>query len=212
MPRDRFLQRKTAVLSKLDKSSIGEWDKKMKKLCEKINSLEDFYTTSSCSGRVILMVQQEKKGKDLFLKIWHEKISFNELKRELNNLIDKKIVLSKKISLGLSVKSRVDRLTISGKIIKFKLEPPIIHIACRELKNATEMLEKAKYVGFKRSSILTFDRNIVLELNTSERLEFPIIKDSKILVDDKFLKLIVEMSHQKLEGGWNKIQKLEKYF
>jgi len=77
MSRDRFLQRKTAVLSKLDKSSIGGWDKKIKKLCEKINSLDDFYTTSSCSGRVILMIQQDKKGKDLFLKTWHEKISFD---------------------------------------------------------------------------------------------------------------------------------------
>jgi Uncharacterized conserved protein len=212
MPRDRFLQRKTAVLSKLDKSSIGKWDKKIKPLCGKINSLDDFYTTSSCSGRVILMIQQEKKENDLFLKVWHDKISFNELKGELNNLIKNKIVISKRTSLGLSVNGRVDRLTTLGKIIKFKLEPPIIHIACRDLKNATEMLEKAKYIGFKRSSILTCDRNIILELNTSERMEFPIIKDGKILVDEEFLRLIVKISNEKLEKAWEKIQKLGKSF
>jgi len=188
MPRDRFLQRKTAVLSKLDKSSIGKWDKKIINLCKKINYLGDFYTTSTCSGRVILMIQQDKKGKDLFLRNWHEKISFNELKKTLNKI----------------AKTR--------KIVKFKLEPPIIHIACRDLKNATKMLEKAKYLGFKRSSILTCDRNIFVELNTSDKLEFPIIKNSKVLVDDEFLRLVVEMSNQKLENGWKKIQKLEKYF
>lgn len=186
MLRDRFFQRKTAVLSKLDKSSIGKWDKKIKFLCEKINSLEDFYTTSSCSGRAVLMIQQEKKENDLFLKVWHDKISFNGLKRALNELVKLK------------------------KIIKFKLEPPIIHIACRDLKKASEMLEKAKYIGFKRSSILTCQRNIFLELNTSERLELPIIKEGKILVDDRFLKLIAEMSNQKLEKGWEKIKELEK--
>jgi tRNA wybutosine-synthesizing protein 3 len=187
MPRDRFLQRKTAVLSKLDKSSIGGWDKKIKYLCEKINRMEDFYTTSSCSGRIILMIQQDKKGADLFLKTWHDKISFNELKKALDEL-------SK----------------LKKDIVKFKVEPPIIHVACRDLKKATEILEKAKYLGFKRSSILTCDKNIIVELNSSDRMEFPIINNGKILVDDEFLKLVVKMSHQKLEMGWEKINGLDK--
>jgi len=186
MSRDRFVQRKTAVLSKLDKSSIGEWDRKIKKLCEKINNLQDFYTTSSCSGRAILMIQQDKKENDLFLKVWHEKISFNELKKALIGIVKIK------------------------NIIKFKLEPPIIHVACMDMKKATEMLEKAKYIGFKRSGLLTFDRNIILELNTSERMEFPIISKGKIIVDDEFLRLIVSMSNQKMQKWWEKITKLEK--
>jgi tRNA wybutosine-synthesizing protein 3 len=118
MPRDRFLQRKTAVLSKMDKSSIGKWDSRIKKLCDKINSLRDFYTTSSCSGRIILMIEQDKKGKDLFLNTWHDKINFIVLKKALNEILKRK------------------------EIIKFKLEPPIIHIACRDIKKATEMLER----------------------------------------------------------------------
>ncbi len=186
MPRDRFLQRKTAVLSKLDKSSIGGWDNRIKPLCDKINGLDDFYTTSSCSGRIILMIQQNKKGKDLFLKTWHEKVFFDELNETLNILLNKK------------------------EIIKFKVEPPIIHIACRDLKKATYLLEKAKYVGFKRSSILTCDKNIILELNSSDRMEFPIIKNNKVLVNEEFLKLALEMSNYKLERGWEKIKLLDK--
>ena len=186
MPRDRFIQRKTAVLSKLDKSSIGGWDKRIKSLCDKINNLEDFYTTSSCSGRVILMIQQDKKENDLFLKVWHDEMSFNELKKALNEFIKRK------------------------EIIKFKLEPPIIHVACRDMKKATEMLEKAKYIGFKRSGMLTFDKNIVLELNTSERMEFPIVNNKKVLVDEEFLKLIVKLSNEKMQKWWTKIEKLER--
>ncbi len=188
MPRDRFVQRKNAVLSKTDRSSIGEWDNKIEKLCNKINKTLDFYTTSSCSGRVILMISKDKKGKDLFLKIWHDKVFFNEFKEVLNNLLNKK------------------------DIIKFKLEPPILHVACRDLKKATEILEKAKFLGFKRSSVLTFDKNIIVEINSSERFEFPIIKNDKILVEDEFLKLVLEMSNYKMEKGWEKIKKLEKSF
>jgi tRNA wybutosine-synthesizing protein 3 len=186
MTRDRFLQRKTAVLSKLDKSSIGKWDRKIKLLCDKINLVNDFYTTSSCSGRVLLMIEQDKKGKDLFLKTWHDKISFNIVRKELNEFAKRK------------------------EIIKFKLEPPIIHVACRDLKKASVMLERAKSLGFKRSSILTCERNIFIELNSTDKLEFPVIKNGKILVNDEFLKLIVKISNEKLEKGWKKIRKLEK--
>ena len=186
MPRDRFIQRKNAVLSKTDRSSVGEWDNKIQKLCEKINKTSDFYTTSSCSGRVILMISKDKKGKDLFLKIWHDKVYFDDFKEFLNGFLNKK------------------------EIIKFKLEPPILHVACRDLKRATEILEKAKFLGFKRSSVLTFDRNIVVEINSSERFEFPVIKNDKMLVDDEFLKLVLEMSNYKMERGWEKIKRLEK--
>ena len=53
--------------AKIDKSSIGKWAEKISGLCGKINSKENYYTTSSCSGRILLLIDQEKKGEDLFL-------------------------------------------------------------------------------------------------------------------------------------------------
>ena len=83
MPRDNFLQRKEAVLSKLDKSSIGGWDKPIQGLCDKVNKSSEFYTTSSCSGRVLIMIEQEKKAKGLFLETSHDLISFDWIKKAL---------------------------------------------------------------------------------------------------------------------------------
>jgi tRNA wybutosine-synthesizing protein 3 len=180
-----FFQRKSAILSKLDKSSIGEWDKKITSLCNKINSKENFYTTSSCSGRIVLMLDKDKKSPDLFLKVWHKLISFSELKISLKSLSKEK------------------------EIIKFKLEPPILHIASKNLEEASCILEKAKSIGWKRSGINTLGKNIILELNSTERLEFPISKNGKPLIDDNFLKLIVKQANQKLKKGWEKIEKLK---
>lgn len=188
MERDLFTQRKKSVLSKLDKSSVGKWDNKIKGLCDKINEDENFYTTSSCSGRIVLMFDQDKKGEGLFLKVWHDKIILDELKDELNKIRNNK------------------------NLVKFKLEPPILHVSCRNLDFASSLLEKAKYFGFKRSGILSLGKNIILELNSTEKLEFPIIKDSKLLVGFDFLGLIVETSNHKLEKGWKKIDKLMDYF
>ncbi|VVB84016.1 tRNA(Phe) 7-((3-amino-3-carboxypropyl)-4-demethyl wyosine(37)-N(4))-methyltransferase [uncultured archaeon] len=185
---DSFLQRKQDVLSKIDKSSIGKWDEKIKKLCDKINSTENYYTTSSCSGRILLMIEQDKKGRDLFLFVSHNKISFGQLKKELAKLVKK------------------------NKNIKFKIEPCIIHIACRTLEDAEKLFEKGKIAGWKRLGIIGTSHGFTFELNSTEKLEFPAIQNKKILVDDNFLKIILKDTNKKLEKSWMKIKKLEKEF
>ena len=180
-----FLKRKQDVLSKEDKSSIGKWDEKISSLCNKINSLENYYTTSSCSGRVLLMIDQDKKAENLFVFVSHDKISFKQLKEELAKAEKNK------------------------KQIKFKFEPCIIHIACKTLEDAEKIYEKGKMAGWKKSGIIEIKKNFIVELNASEKLELPIIQKGKLLVDDNFLKIIVEESNTKFEKVWVKIKKLE---
>ena len=183
MVESNFQKRKKAVLSKLDKSSKKFWDVKIVSLCEKINSLENFYTTSSCSGRVVLIVDNSKKVPGLFVKVWHEKINFEELKKNLE-----------KISKGN---------------IMFKQEPVILHVACENLESALNFLKKARVVGFKRGGIISGGRRFVLELIGTEKLEFPIISEGKILVEDNFLKEIVKKSNENLKKSWERIEKLK---
>lgn len=194
---DNFNQRKNDVLEKADKSSKGDLDEKIILLCETINSSENYYTTSSCAGRIVLMKDEDKKGSDLFLKVWHDKISFEELKNELE-----------KLNLPQNTPDHPSQ----REGIKFKLEPPIIHIACRDLESASELLEKAKHIGFKRSGVNTISKNIILELCSTEKLEFPIVQNGEILVDDEFLKIVVDKSNFLLEKGWSKIEKLKEFF
>ena len=86
MPFDKFNRRKKAVLSKRDKSSKGNCDEKVISLCEKINKKENCFTTSSCSGRIVLMIDQDKKAEGLFRFVSHDLISFEELKKGLSRL------------------------------------------------------------------------------------------------------------------------------
>ena len=180
---DKFLQRKKSVFSKLDKSTIGSWDKKIVKLCEKINKSENYYTTSSCAGRIVLIVDKNERD-NVFLKVWHDKINFVDLKKEL-----------KKIKKG---------------DIKFKQEPPILHIACEKIDGAFEILKKARAVGWKRSGVISKGKGFVVELVSTEKLEFPIIEKREILISDKFLKLVVKKSNMNLKKGWGKIEELRK--
>jgi len=154
-------------------------------LCNKINKNENYYTTSSCSGRIVIMVDKEKKESGLFKFVSHDLISFKELSKNLE-----------KIKLN--------------SLIKFKQEPCILHVVCKSLEDAQGLLSKARLAGWKKSGIISLGNKIVVELNGTEKLEFPIIKNGKILVGEYFLKVLVKKSNDNLKKSWKKIEKLEK--
>ncbi len=182
MTRDHFKFRKENQLKKSDKSLKQSWDKKITNLCNKINSLDNYYTTSSCSGRIVLIINSKEKRDDLFIKVWHNKITFKELKQTLDQINQ-------------------------DKLIYFKQDPVIIHIACKTLENAQDLINTAMKAGWKRNGIITSNKRFVVELNATGKLEFPIYKN-KILVNDDFLELITKEANKKLEMSWECIEKL----
>lgn len=184
MPTDMFEKRKKDVLGKNDKSNIGKWDKKIISLCKKINSKKNFYTTSSCAGRIILLIDSERKAPNLFLFVSHGKIDFKDFKKKLEG--------------------------VGEENVNFKQEPCGLHVACRNLEGAQILLNKARKVGWKKSGIISSRKRFIIEMFGTNKLEFPIIRKGKILVDDGFLKEIVKNSNKNLERTWKQINDLKK--
>lgn len=181
-----FQRRKSDCLGKDDKSSIGSWDKPIAQLCEKINKKKEYYTLSSCSGRIVLVKNLEKKQPDMFVFRSHEKVSFRELKKKL-----------------LEAEKNKENLI-------FKQESVILHVCCDKLEDAEKLLEKARESGWKNSGIMSTRGRIVLELRSTEYLALPIMMNGKLLVDDEFLKILLKESNKRLEKTWEKINRLEK--
>jgi len=180
-----FTRRKQDCLKKDDKSSIGNWDEHIKNLCEKINKKTNYYTLSSCAGRIVLLKNLVKKGPDMFILRSHEKISFEELKKSLEDYKGKENLI-------------------------FKQETCILHVCCEKIEDAEMLLNLAREAGWKNSGIMSTQGRIVCELRSTEYLAFPIMVGGKILVSDEFLKVVILESNEKLERTWEKIEKLEK--
>ena len=104
-----FNNSKNVFLRKKDKSNKGSFDEKIVNLINKINSKDNYFTTSSCSGRTVLIIDEKKKMPGLFLFRSHKKISLNQLKKEINKILTKKV---------------------NNKIIYFKQEPCILIVSC----------------------------------------------------------------------------------
>jgi len=179
-----FSEGKKKQLSREDKSNIGEWDSKISDLCNKINKSTNYYTTSSCSGRIVLLKASEEKQPGAFLFRTHNKVSFQELKKALENI------------------------KYEG-LVEFQQTSCIMHVACLTLEDSQDIVTNAKLAGWKRSGIMATGKRFMVELHSTENMSFPIMNNKVILVDDNFLKLVVEIANNKLERTWKKIGRLK---
>jgi tRNA wybutosine-synthesizing protein 3 len=178
-----FTHQKEQFLKKPDKSMAQGIDRAILPLCKKINKNQDFYTTSSCAGRIILIKETGKKQEDAFIKVWHDKISFKELINELKN-------------------------TDYKEMIYFRHEPCIMHVSCKTIKDAEKLMQLARYKGWKKSGIISLGKNII-ELVSTEILATPIMDKGKIIVSEDYLKILVSEANKKLKQTREKIKNLE---
>jgi tRNA wybutosine-synthesizing protein 3 len=181
-----FQHEKQQFLKKPDKSLAQGIDKAILKLCNIINKKPDYYTTSSCAGRIVLMPETGKKQERIFSAVFHEKINFNDIKRSLPSYP-------------------------KTPISYIKHEPCIMHVACRTLENASKLVEVARNCGWKKSGIINIrNERVMCELNSNEILATPIADKGKIIVPEDYLKILVKEANKKLDMTREKIKNLEK--
>ncbi len=154
-------------------------DKDIIPILEKINSLENYYTTSSCIGRVGIMEIPKDKNPKIYSKWlgkWHHYATYEEMFNALKNISNEK------------------------NYIIFVMNSPILHIASKDIDSAKNMLELAIHSGLKASSIKSISKKrIIVEILTTYKVDTPIGEDGKIFVDNNYLKFLLDYSNSKLK-------------
>jgi tRNA wybutosine-synthesizing protein 3 len=176
-----FEKEKNDFLMKIDKSKKGSIDKDIRKAVDIINSMPDFYTKSSCSGRIIVMEKRSDKKQDvrwLFTK--HNPATLAEIKKILRKL--------------------------PPEDIWFKEEPAILHVCCRDIAGAKDFLNLSKTV-FKRTGIIGIRNYITIEIIGTEMLDTIIARKGKLAISEEYLRILVLEANKKMKRNKIKIQK-----
>jgi len=173
-----FYKLKELYIKKLEEHiREGKVDKEILHLLNLINSLDNYFTTSSCAGRIVLIKTLEdlKKQEDVFLFKSHQTVKFEDIWKVILENYKK------------------------YENIWFKQEPFIIHIACKDLKSANELLKISSKVGLKHSGIISLKKNkIVIEIIGNEKIETIVSKNGRILINEEYLKELVNEANKKL--------------
>ncbi|MBU0628381.1 MAG: hypothetical protein KKC75_04270 [Nanoarchaeota archaeon] len=201
----QFDNEKVTCLKRKDNSNKGSIDPDIRNLVDLINSLEDYYTTSSCSGRIVIIELIEKKKDTKFIFVEHNKAKFNSIKSSL------KTMRLNQVDGGGREDGNIESKEANPKTknnLWFKQESLILHVCCRDLKSAEELLSIVRNSGIKRAGIISLRNRIIIEIIGTEHMETLIAKDGNLLVDDKFLKVLIAEANKKLERNKRNVDKL----
>jgi tRNA wybutosine-synthesizing protein 3 len=189
--KDFDLQKKLCLekLYKPDRSRKGDVDTPIIPLIDYLNSLNDYYTTSSCSGRIYLLTESDKKPEVKWLYVSHELVKEEDILEAISE----------------------ERLTeLLSERIWLRQENLILHVACRSIENANKILAIAREIGFRRSGIIADSNIIIVEICSTEKMDVPIADNGKILVSIDYINLIIKIANEKFLKGREKLERLEK--
>jgi tRNA wybutosine-synthesizing protein 3 len=177
-------RKKEAQNNLLAAEKVGDLDQELKSLLTAINALSEYYTTSSCMGRVGLMRDLGNKSLDTYIGKWHRKVAFEE------------------VNLALA--------GAEGKVW-LRYEPPILHVMARTAEAADAFLHLCRESGFKRSGIQTLkDERMLIEVLSTERVDAPVSSDGRVLASEEYLRFLIGEANMKFDAGAGKLARLEK--
>ena len=198
MPLHHFDNEKQQALRKLatiDKSKKGSLDKLIVPILALLNEHPDYYTTSSCSGRIMVLAVTASRRKDHaeWFYTTHEPSSVKDVVKALINT---------------SLPS--EKTSKRGEGVWLKQESAILHVACRDLVSAEILLEIVRSAGFKRAGIIATRRRVMLEIIGTDAVAIPLGTGKKILVTRSYISFAVSICNDRLKANQRKLEALSK--
>ncbi len=182
-----FIQNKKQTLETLD-NAIKEnlVDKKIIPIINLINSNKNYYTSSSCYGRIVVLeipsIGDKKNAK--FLDKFHREIKESEM---FNSL--------KKATKGQ---------------LWLLAQAPIIHVFSKDLESGDILVKKAVSCGFKNSGFRSISKNIVIEITSTERLDAPIGVDGVLYYEKEYIPFLVNIANNVIKKSTKKLNQFKK--
>lgn len=165
---------------------MGRMDLDFVKLCDYIASTKNYFTSSSCAGRIALISlgEAEEKSESAFYRKWHRKVKAKEILEAVKEF--------------------------KGEVLWLKQEPFILHIGTNTLENARKVLEFCERAGIKRAGIKAAkEGRFIIEMLGTQNITAP-IKEGKNFAGEDYLKYLVKKANEKFDKNRQLIRKMEK--
>ena len=177
------------------KLEAGEIDENVIEILKTINSSNDYYTTSSCAGRIQLISLPKLGDKvgSVVIGKWHDPVDYEILKTALAKWDGKNILM-------------------------LLVQSPVIHVVCRNLNAASKIRNIGDASGFKYSTIRSIhtgeknseeQMNITVEILSTERMDIPLGRDGNLFPGEDYLKYILDLAFTCLERSRGKLDRLQ---
>jgi tRNA(Phe) wybutosine-synthesizing methylase Tyw3 len=172
----------------VDFSFKGSIDAPILELVNFLNGLDNYYTTSSCSGRASVFRSGNSAKHIHWLLVRHRLIS--------------------KAELVTILQEQTPGEDFTDGLVTLKCEPFILHINCRDIESARSLHEVVTLCGFRESGIKLGNKKVILAVRTTANcMELPLAKGNSLLVNDSYLDLIIGECNARLASNFARIDK-----
>ncbi|XP_031253784.1 tRNA wybutosine-synthesizing protein 2/3/4 isoform X1 [Pistacia vera] len=186
-----FDQRKAATLASLnssvtDKSPKGTLDTPIIPLINALNSHPNYFTTSSCSGRISLFSHPKNRPKGgAWLYITHDPA-------------DAESVVS--LLFPTEPTHPAESCPTPNDLV-FRFEPLIVAVECRDVESAQSLVSIAVSCGLRESGVASVSKRVIVGIRCSIRLEVPFGENGAILVSREYVRFLVGVANEKMEAN-----------
>jgi tRNA wybutosine-synthesizing protein 3 len=164
----------------------GKVDHEFIPLCDHILKTKNYFTSSSCAGRITLvgLDKKESKKESAFHRKWHRKVKFSEVKEGIDHF--------------------------NGEVLWLKQEPLIFHIGADTIEHANNLLKASRTAGIKRCGVHVIKLGkYLVEMLGSHAITIP-VKEGKFIVDEENLKYFVKKCNEKFVKNQKHLKELTK--
>lgn len=182
-----FDEKKRLALKKLEEALQEQRvDLEVLDLINTINSFDNYYTTSSCAGRFVILAKNSFRGKytaEFVYKTHSPPVDIQIVKESLEKEFEGYLYIN--------------------------VEPPTFHIACRTLDDAIALHQMAVDYNIGYSMFKTIKKSIVVEIRGTGMLQIPIGLYNKVFLSEGYLEHIISLSNEILTDEQSRIKKFE---
>lgn len=158
-------------------------------LIHRINQHPDYYTSSSCSGRTLVLsstpiVTSSSKSDCQWLYVTHEQADLN------------------------AIFECLEKRPMEIEMVSLKFEAFILHVICRTLECAKVLLNIALECGYRNSGLVMSNQGkITLAVRSTHGLEVPLVIGKRLAVDQTYISELVSIANEKMKANLSKIDK-----
>jgi tRNA wybutosine-synthesizing protein 3 len=180
-----FEELKRRALARLERAVYqGEVDSGVLSLVSLLNRCPDYYTTSSCAGRIVVSQASSEnlKSSYRFLGKWHRVVSAFEVMEAMGKH--------------------------DAEVLYFRVDPLIFHVGARDGASADILLSLCRKTGLKRSGIIQLTPRVIVEILGVDSLQAPLGFEGELLVDEAYVKQITALGNEKYKHNQVKLKAL----
>ncbi|XP_044296866.1 tRNA wybutosine-synthesizing protein 3 homolog isoform X2 [Varanus komodoensis] len=189
-----FKRWKEQRLLRADGSRKGSVDEPIEGIVRLLNEHDSFCTTSSCSGRMVVMEQPSlpppaeattgfeiQKQNCTWLMVTHQTCAIEDVLTALKRATDDAI---------------------------FKFEPFVLHVQCQDLQDAQLLHMVAIEAGFRNSGITVGRKGkIMMAVRSTHCLEVPLSQKGKLMVSEEYVDFVIQVANQKMDENRRRIDR-----